>query len=73
MEPSGKNGLGDERELVEAMNRVSSDAPSTISGVDIGRKMSRFVAARPRNPWRTRASAISVPRIVATIVDERTR
>ena len=32
-----------------AMNRVSSDDPSTISGVDIGRKISRFVAPRPRN------------------------
>ena len=31
-------------------NSASSDAPSTISGVDIGRKMSRFVAPRPRKP-----------------------
>ena len=30
-------------------NSVSSDAPSTISGVDIGRKISMFVAPRPRN------------------------
>ena len=28
---------------------VSSEAPSTISGVDIGRKTSMFVAPRPRN------------------------
>ena len=31
------------------MNVVSSDAPRTISGVDIGRKISRFVPDRPRN------------------------
>ena len=33
----------------DAMNVVRSDAPRTISGVDIGRKISRFVADRPRN------------------------
>ena len=33
--------------------------------------MSRFVARRPRKSWRTSASAISVPRIVATIVDSK--
>ena len=32
-----------------ATNRVSSDAPSTISGVAIGRKISTFVVALPRN------------------------
>ena len=32
---------------VDAMNVVSSDAPRTISGVDIGRKMSRLVPTRP--------------------------
>ena len=32
---------------------VSSEAPSTISGVDIGRKTSRFVAPRPRKSCRT--------------------
>ena len=44
-----------------AMNSVSSEAPSTISGVDMGRKMSRFVAAAARNEWRTRASADEHP------------
>ena len=47
---------------------VSSEAPSTISGVDIGRKMSRFVEPRPRNWCRTSASAIIVPSTVATTV-----
>ena len=32
-----------------ATNSVSSEAPSTISGVAIGRKMKRFVVLRPRN------------------------
>ena len=50
------------------MNNVRSDAPSTISGVDIGRKTSRFVAPRPRKRCRTMARAMSVPRAVATIV-----
>ena len=48
---------------------VSSEAPSTISGVDIGRKISMFVAPRPRNWCRTIASASIVPRIVAAIVE----
>ena len=55
----------------DAMNRVSSDAPRTISGVAIGRKISRFVDDRPRNRWRTRASAMSVPRTVAMIVEAK--
>ena len=50
-------------------NSVSSDAPSTISGVDIGRKTSMFVAPRPRKRWRTIASASSVPSTVAAIVE----
>ena len=50
-------------------NSVKSDAPSTISGVDIGRKISMFVAPRPRNWCRTIASASSVPSAVATIVE----
>ena len=49
-------------------NSVRSEAPSTISGVDIGRKISRFVTPRPRKRCRTIASAISVPRTVATTV-----
>ena len=47
---------------------VSSDAPRTTSGVAIGRKISRFVAVRPRNRCRTRANAIIVPSTVAMIV-----
>ena len=50
---------------------VSSDAPSTISGVDIGRNTRRFVAPRPTKRWRTIASAMSVPSAVATIVASR--
>src|SRR5262249_44471725 len=46
--------------------RVSSDAPSTISGVDSGRKIRMFVPPRPRKLYRTRARAISVPSAVAT-------
>ena len=38
---------------------VSSEAPSTISGVESGRKIRMFVVARPRNAYRTSASAIS--------------
>ena len=49
-------------------NSVSSEAPSTISGVDSGRKMRMFVAPRPRKPYRTSASAIRVPRTVATML-----
>ena len=45
--------------------RVSSEAPSTISGAAIGRKMRKLIGARPRNWCRTSASAISVPRAVA--------
>ena len=40
----------------------------TTSGVAIGRKMTRFDAARPRNECRTSANAISVPSTVARIV-----
>ena len=47
---------------------VSSDAPRTISGVDMGRKTRRFVAPRPAKRWRTIASAMSVPSAVATTV-----
>ena len=43
------------------MNIDSSAAPMTISGEAIGRMISRFAALRPRNWWRTRASAIAVP------------
>ena len=43
MKLSGKNGGAP-----IATNSVSSEAPSTISGVAIGRKMNRFVLLRPR-------------------------
>ena len=42
--PAGTNA-----QLAVATKSVSSDVPSTISGVAIGRKISRFVAPRPRN------------------------
>ena len=51
------------------MNSDSSEAPSTISGVASGRKMKKFVGARPRNWYRTSASAIIVPSAVAITVD----
>ena len=44
-------------------------APSTISGVAIGRKMMPLSAPRPRNEYRVRASPIIVPMIVAKMVD----
>ena len=47
------------------MNSASSDEPITTSGVAIGRKISRLVAARPRNRCRTSANATSVPSMVA--------
>ena len=49
-------------------NWASSAAPSTTSGVDMGRKMSRFAAERPRNVYRTSAIAMRVPSTVATAV-----
>ena len=49
-------------------NMASSDEPITTSGVAIGRKITRFEADRPRNEWRTRANAISVPSNVASRV-----
>ena len=68
--PSGYNRpLGTKLHWVVVMNSVSSDVPSTISGVDIGRNTSRFVAARPRNEWRTRARAMSTPMVVAMRVE----
>ena len=50
-------------------NCASRAAPSTTSGVDIGRKISRFVDARPRNRNRTSAIATSVPSAVAISVE----
>ena len=63
---SGKNGGAP-----IATNRVRSEAPRTISGVAIGRKMNRLVALRPAKSWRTMASAMAVPRAVATRVESR--
>ena len=50
------------------VNSASSEEPITTSGVAIGRKISRLVAARPRNRCRTSANATSVPRTVAPTV-----
>ena len=50
------------------VNRASSEEPITTSGVAIGRKISRLVAARPRNRCRTSANATSVPSRVAPTV-----
>src|SRR3954470_3157501 len=51
-----------------ATNIASSDEPMTTSGVAIGRKITRFEAPRPRKVCRTRAKAMSVPRMVARMV-----
>ena len=66
MKLSGKNGGAP-----IATNSVNSEAPSTISGVAIGRKMNRFVLLRPTKSCRARASAMAVPSAVATNVDNR--
>ena len=50
-------------------NIDSSAAPITISGVAIGSTISRFAARRPKNRWRTSASAISVPIAVEITVE----
>jgi hypothetical protein len=52
-------------------NNESSDAPNTISGVAIGKKIIEFVAARPLNLWRPIAKAIIVPRIVENNVAKK--
>lgn len=51
------------------INMVNKDAPSTISGVAIGRKISRLVAARPLNLYLPNANAIKVPSTVAIKVE----
>ena len=51
------------------VNMVSRDAPRTISGVAIGKKIKRFVVERPLNLYLPNAKAISVPRTVATKVE----
>ena len=50
-------------------NIVSKDAPSTISGVAIGKKISKLVVDRPANLYLPKAKAINVPKIVAKIVE----
>ena len=50
-------------------NIVSREAPSTISGVAIGKKISRLVVDRPANLYLPNAKAINVPRMVASIVE----
>ena len=50
-------------------NIVSNDAPRTISGVAIGKKISKFVLDLPANLYRPNANAINVPNIVAKIVE----
>ncbi len=50
-------------------NSVRSEAPRTISGVAIGRKMRMLVAPRPWKRCRTIASAMSVPSAVAITVE----
>ena len=57
--------------LVMFRKSVSSDAPRTISGVDIGRKTRTLAEPRPRKSCRTIAIAISVPSIVAASVARR--
>ena len=41
--------------------KESSEAPITTSGVAIGITIRKFASRRPKNWWRTRASAIMVP------------
>jgi hypothetical protein len=49
-------------------NSESKEAPKTISGVAIGKKIKRFEDDRPLNAYRPIAKAIIVPRIVEKIV-----
>jgi hypothetical protein len=47
---------------------VSKEAPSTISGVAIGRNIKRLVVERPLNLYRPNAKAIRVPSTVEITV-----
>ena len=49
-------------------NSASSEAPSTTSGVASGRKTNRSATLRPRNTYRTSASAMNVPSVTAITV-----
>ena len=51
------------------INIVRRDAPRTISGVAIGKKIKRFVVERPLNLYLPNAKAINVPKTVATKVE----
>ncbi len=55
--------------ILKDKNIASSDAPKTISGVAIGKKIKRLVVERPLNEWRPSAKAISVPSKVAKNVE----
>ena len=50
-------------------NIASKEAPSTTSGVAIGRKIRRFVEVRPLNLYLPNANAIMVPNMVASNVE----
>ena len=50
-------------------NIVRRDAPNTISGVAIGKKISKLVVDRPANLYLPNAKAIRVPSMVAKIVE----
>ncbi len=54
---------------LRSRNSDSRDEPSTTSGVVSGSTSSRLTAELPRNLYRVRARAMSVPKIVATSVD----
>jgi hypothetical protein len=51
------------------INIVRRDAPRTISGVAIGKKINKFVVERPLNLYLPNAKAIKVPRTVAIKVE----
>ena len=50
-------------------NIASNEAPSTTSGVAIGRKIRRLVEVRPLNLYLPNANAIMVPNMVASNVE----
>ncbi|CAB4716116.1 unannotated protein [freshwater metagenome] len=54
--------------ILKTKKSERSDAPKTISGVAIGKKISRLELDRPLNWYRPIAKAIIVPRIVAKVV-----
>ena len=57
--------------ILKTKNSESSEAPRTISGVAIGKKIRRLELERPLNLYRPIAKAIIVPRIVEKIVASR--